>query len=81
MKDEYSYLYIDNQSLLVINPKGQLRRLYVPFRVRCINATDNIPEGSWVIVEEVWQDEKERLLFSVQGRLIAFCHFQIKIQF
>jgi hypothetical protein len=80
MKRKNSVLYLDSNCLLVINSKGKLKTLYTPFRVKCINAVDSIPENSWVIVDKVEQKGPE-LLYFVQAKAFSFRHFQIQIKF
>ena len=81
MEHELSYRYIHPHALLVINPSGVMRKLYTPFRVKCVEQTENIPPESWVIVDEVIEDIAEKLLYKIQGRKIAYYYFQIEIKF
>jgi len=73
--------FCDPHSILVINVSGKLRRLFCPFRVKCVKQVMNIPKGSWVIVEEVAMTPKDELIFIISGRPYAHAYFQIFIQF
>lgn len=74
--------YYDSGSILVINPKGKIRKLYTPFRVLCIETVNNwLKKGSWVFVDEVKTSAKDQLLFVVAGISFPHRHFQIQINF
>ena len=45
--------YVDYNSILIINPKGKMRQLFVPFRVQVIQDTTILKRNTWVFVEEV----------------------------
>jgi len=72
---------IDPFSIMVINQKGYLRKLYCPFRVLCIEYYDNIPRNTWCFVDRVAADPKELILYKINGREISYRHFQIYISF
>ena len=59
--------YINYNIVLVINPNGQMRTLYTPFRVF------NTVESSWVYVEEVTSSVPKAELFYVIGRSGISC--------
>jgi hypothetical protein len=76
--------YYDSKSILVINPKGQVRRLFTPFRVYGLSEIANPEEdaiGGWVYVDEVHMDKIHRLLFLINGKLYPYHLFQIRINF
>lgn len=73
--------YCDPHSILVINTKGRLRRVFCPFRVLCIQAVEAIPAGSWVMVEEVQKVIHDELIFIVCGEPYSYKHFHIIIHF
>ena len=72
---------LDPKSILVINRKGQLRKLYCPFRVISIKAVSNIPANSSCYVEMVVADKQELILYQIGDRLFAYSNFQIVISF
>jgi hypothetical protein len=65
---------------MVINPRGKLRTVYTPFRVKCVVDNDDIPFNSWVIVEEVKNSGAE-IIYCVQGKELSYSLFQIEIKF
>ncbi len=74
--------YHDPWSILVINPRGQVRKLYTPFRVLCIEpATNWLKKGAWVFVDEVKSSDKDELIFIVGGHQFLHRHFRIQINF
>ncbi len=72
---------IDHRSILVINQKGYLRKLYCPFRVLCVESIDNIRHNTWCYVERVVADDSELILYGINGKNIPYRHFQIYISF
>ena len=76
--------YYDKNSILVINPKGRMRKLYCPFRVYPIANSAKpamFAKSHWVYVQEVHQDKIERLLFLINGKLHPYHEFFITIKF
>ena len=69
--NEKNILFYDSFSILLLNPNGQLRRLYTPFRVTCINHIDNIRLNAVLFVDEVFEDQDDLLLFKIYGNLYA----------
>jgi hypothetical protein len=69
------YHYYTSSILLVINPKGHIRQLYTPFRVQ-----EQIND-SWVYVDEILTNEKDELLFMVNGQPTLHHNFRITISF
>ena len=81
MNNDLQYQYCDNNSILLVNSKGQIRRLYCPFKVQCIDPIDNIRFGIWVYVEEVKSSSKDQLLYLIHGQEYQHRHFCISIGF
>ena len=73
--------YHDSFSLLVINPKGKIRRVYTPFKVTCINLVDKLSKNSLLFVDEVFEDQYDFLLYKINGNLYPFIYFSIQINF
>jgi hypothetical protein len=67
--------YHDSQTILVVNPKGKMRKLYVPFRVV---SNEN---GSWVYVNEVGTNKNDELIYFINGNQYPHSLFQIRIKF
>lgn len=81
-KDKLRVYYHDQWSILVINPKGCMRKLYTPFKVICIEpAASWLKKGTWVFVDEVKTTRKDELVFVVGGLQFSYRHFRIQISF
>jgi hypothetical protein len=81
MEDVWQYRYYDPRTLLVINAKGKLKVLYVPFRVLCVDPIGNLPLHGLVYVERVYAGRGNTLYFQVFGRRYAHRHFKLNILF
>jgi hypothetical protein len=73
--------YVSDHSLLVINKKGLMRKLYTPFRARCYHSVGNIPAQSWVYIDGVYQDKTDRLLYLIAGKLYSYRCFRLQVLF
>ena len=81
-KNELRVYYHDPSSVLVVNPKGQMRKLYTPFRVLCVKTVNHfLATGTWAYVDEVKTNRKDELIFVVGGRPYPHQHFHIRINF
>lgn len=74
-------VYYDSFSVAVINTKGQIRRVYCPFIVKCIKTVDDIQENSMVYVDHVFKDPDDLLTYLIGGNLYPFAFFRITIKF
>ena len=74
-------VYHDSCSIAVINPNGELRRIYCPFMVKCKRQVDNIQENSMVYVDQVFKDPDDLLTYLIGGNLYPFSFFRIFINF
>lgn len=72
---------VDPNSIIVINQKGHLRKLYCPFRVLCIEPVGKIQKNTWCYVNRVEQDSDSIIVYNIGDYRIAFRHFHIYIQF
>jgi hypothetical protein len=69
MKDyQYHIFYCDSSCILVINPKGAIRKIYTPFRVLELQ-DENSEKEKWWFVDEVHIDKKDKLLYLIKGNL------------
>jgi len=71
----------DPGSILIVNQKGGLRKLYCPFRVVCIRRIRSIQKYTSVYVEEVLINNKEELVYVIQGMPYPYHHFIVVISF
>lgn len=75
------FKYHNNNCLLILNQKGNLKQLFVPFKVKCINYIEGISPDTWVYVDQVSQGSKNLILFQVFNTWVPYYHFQIIINF
>ena len=73
--------FISANSLLVINPHGKLKQIFVPFTVKVISPTSILLLGSWVVVEEIKIHSIHKLLYRVTGQWWTYNIFLITIKF
>lgn len=69
--------YIDHNSIMVINPSGKMKQLFVPFKVQCIYPGGRIEHGSKVFVEQVASHEKYKILYRIFQECYPFNCFSI----
>ncbi len=77
MKAKPSISKYDQQSLMLINAKGRLRRLHTPFRVQALNHVGVIQSEHIVYVTAVSQDEQAKLLYRILNQWIPYSQFQL----
>ena len=73
--------FITANSLLVINPYGKLKQIFVPFTVKVISPTSILLVGSWVVVEEIKTHSIHKLLYRVTGHWWPYNIFLISIKY
>jgi DNA repair protein RadC len=71
----------DPKSLLVVSSKGQMRQLFVPFRVECIHPVEHIRLNTHVFVEGVFLHRKYILIYFINQRLYPYFHFRIPLNY
>lgn len=81
MKRLVKYYYYDGQSILLVNHKGKIRRLYTPFKVLCIDTIGALRCGVYVYVDEVRHSAKGQLIYLIQGKEYMHENFCIQIGF
>jgi hypothetical protein len=74
-------VYYDSFSIAVINPNGEIRRLYCPFIVKCKRQVGDIQENSLVYVDQVFKDPDDLLTYLIGGNKYPFPFFRIFINF
>ena len=72
-------IYADPFSLLVITGRGKLRRLFTPFRVRCVMPVDRIPHNTIVYVEAIFTNQQYCMVYMINQRMYPYKHFQIEL--
>jgi hypothetical protein len=73
--------YIDYNSILVINPRGKIRQIFVPFRVQVKQDTTILKINTWVVVEEVMPHDQHKLLYKITSIWWPYNIFRIQIHF
>ena len=81
MYENLTYKYYNSNTLLVINSKGLVKELHTPFRVFCSNDISNIPRDTIVYVEKVLTNNKQELLYLINGIVYSYKNFYIHIKF
>jgi hypothetical protein len=82
MSESFSLRYPSYGCLYLINEKGELKVLYTPFRVLCIQETETIPKGTTVYVEAVCSYLPVYVLaYLVNGKILPHYYFIIQINF
>ncbi|TXJ22832.1 MAG: hypothetical protein E6Q24_20105 [Chitinophagaceae bacterium] len=69
--------YLNSDSILLINQTGQIRKLYCPFRVKCITPIDGFSKGMQLWVESVVKEDETRLIYLVLDRFYEHSNFEI----
>ena len=73
--------YVDHKSILVINPTGMMRQLFVPFRVQVLYKTSSLEQLTWVLVEEVQPHAQYKLIYRITTHWWPYHLFRIHINF
>lgn len=81
MSNEIHVQYCDNTSLLVINPRGAIRRVYAPIKALCVDPVDTIRNGIWIYIDEIRTTSKDELIYVINGKEYRHFHFAIQIGF
>jgi hypothetical protein len=83
MENEQSneIIFYNANCILVINKTGKLRKLYVPFQVKCVTHVRNLKPGTIVFVEEVAQHEQLLIIYRVFNEWMPYNDFSIIISY
>ena len=71
------YKYVDSGSILVIDNEGHIKRIYCPFKVKCIMDIDMYEEGDILIVTAVKLARNLLLVYIIGGRGYFYYSFVI----
>ena len=69
---------VSTNSILVVNYKGKVRRLYCPFMVICKVDVPPLQKGNQYAVDAVKMTLKLEEVFIIEGRAYFFWYFTIK---
>ena len=73
--------YLDSNSILVINPAGKMRQVFVPFRVYVLHETSILKKNHWVLVEEVQAHDQYKMLYRVASNWWPYNIFRLQVNF
>ncbi len=73
--------YIDYNSILVINPTGQMRQLFTPFKVQVIHETSILICGTCVWVEEIKPHHELKLIYRIGNNWWPYNSFRLTVLF
>jgi len=85
MSREEKYLrellkWVSSDSLLVIDEKGLLRRIYCPFKVICLVTFPQIKQGEKVNVDAVKLTMEVREIYIIKGTAYYIIYFKIILE-
>jgi len=72
------YKIVSTNSILVVNYKGMVKRLYCPFMVICKVDVPPLQKGNQYAVDAVKMTLKLEEVFIIEGRAYFFWYFEIK---
>jgi len=72
--------WVSSDSLLVIDGKGNLRRIYCPFKVICLVNFPDITKGQKVAVEAIKLTIEIREVYIIRGVAYHIAYFTITLE-
>jgi hypothetical protein len=72
--------WISSDSLLVIDRKGELRRIYCPFKVICLVSFPGISQGEKVSVEAIKLTVEVKEVYIISGTAYHIAYFVITLE-
>jgi hypothetical protein len=78
---EQNVIYKDPKSILVINPKGNMRQLFCPFRVRVFSSDIPLSKNSYQFVTEVREYKASPLQYKIGHSWYDYQYFGFLITF
>lgn len=72
--------WVSSDSLLVIDRKGNLRRIYCPFKVICLVNFPDITKGQKVAVEAIKLTIEIREVYIIMGVAYHIAYFTITLE-
>ena len=73
--------YIGSDSILIINPHGKMRQVFVPFPAIVLHDTNLLKKNSRIRVEEVQSHEQFKIIYRVTTHWWPYYLFSIQINF
>ena len=72
--------WVNSDSILVIDKKGLLRRIYCPFKVICLVTFPQIKQGEKVNVDAVKLTMEVRGIYIIKGTAYYIIYFKIILE-
>jgi hypothetical protein len=72
--------WVSSDSLLVIDQRGQLRRIYCPFKAISLVNYTSISKGEWVYVDAIKLTVEIREVFIIKGVAYYIIDFLIILE-
>ena len=72
--------WVSSDSLLVIDEKGNIRRLYCPFKVICLVNFPAITKGEKVFVDAIKLTVEVREVYIIKGTPYYIAYFLITLE-
>jgi hypothetical protein len=72
--------WVSSDSLLVIDIKGALRRIYCPFKAICLVTFPDIKQGERVSVEAIKMTVEVKEVFIIKGTAYYILYFKIILE-
>lgn len=69
--------WVEEDSMLVIDEKGRLRRIYCPFKATCLVDFPDINQGESVAVTAVRLTIQIKEVYIIKGRAYFIIYFRI----
>lgn len=69
--------FVANNSLLVVNPHGKLRRLFFPIAVRTLVDVGTLKMGTHVYVEEISSHKRHRIVYRIFNSWYPHYYFRL----
>lgn len=73
--------FIDGDSILIVNPEGKMRQVFVPFPALVLHDTSQLKKNSRVRIEEVQSHEQYKIIYRVTTFWWPYYLFSIQINF
>lgn len=79
--DPPSVGFVDHHSILVINPDGRMRQLFVPFKAVVAREAAYLQIGNYVVVEEVRPHDQHRIIYRIGSTWWPYYVFWLQVKF
>ena len=65
----------NSNTLLIIDKKGVICRIFTPFFVQCVEPIESIKLSEFLEVEGVFANQNIPLIYQIKGKLFAHYYF------